>query len=129
MSFNVISFIKRATQGAVPVADDQPLPTKLYDGATGLAVSHGFTPALELKTAAGLLVKTGAGQLGDIQCTKSGSGNTLTVYDATSATGTPIATIEGATVGMRFCELYSFTVGCYIVQSGGTPGNFVASFQ
>lgn len=32
MSFNVISFFKRATQGAVPVADDQPLPVNSMAG-------------------------------------------------------------------------------------------------
>lgn len=40
MSFNVISFIKRATQGAVPVADDQPLPVTL-NGGMGVSPSIG----------------------------------------------------------------------------------------
>ncbi len=30
MAFNIISFIQRATGGAVPVADDQPLPVAAY---------------------------------------------------------------------------------------------------
>lgn len=130
---NAISFIKRALQGgaggAVQVADDQPLPTKMIDAATGAGVSFGFTPVPELTTAAGLLVQEGACMLGDITCTKSGSGNSLAVYDGVDSGGTLLATIVGATVGMKFCEGWKFAVGCYIAQSGGTPGSFAPSVQ
>lgn len=128
MSFNIISFIKRATQGAVPVADDQPLPVKQYDGVTGNAVSYGFTP-LGITTKTTTLVKSGAGIIGDITINASGSADTITVYDALTATGTPLATITAPTVGMKFCELYKFTVGCTIVTGGTTAGNYTVSYQ
>lgn len=118
-----------ATRTRVPVSEAKPLPTKMMDGATGSAVSFGFTSTAELTDASGKIVKTGAGMLGDITCTKSGSGNSLLVYDGTSASGTLLTTIVGATVGMKFCELWKFSVGCYIVQTGGTPGSFAPSVQ
>lgn len=125
---NVISFIRAATRAAVPVADDQPLPTKLYDGATGSAVSYGFTP-LGIATKTTTLVKAGAGVIGDITINKSGSTDTITVYDALTATGTPLATITSPTVGMKFCELYRFSVGLTIVTGGTTAGDYTVSYQ
>lgn len=104
-------------------------PVRELDSATGLPVAYGFTPVPELATAAGKIVKEGPCMLGDITCTKSGSGNSLAVYDGTSASGTLLTTIVSATVGMRFCEGWKFTVGCYIAQSGGTPGSFAPSVQ
>jgi hypothetical protein len=35
MSFSIISFLKGTSRGAVPVADDQPLPVNIGTGAAG----------------------------------------------------------------------------------------------
>ncbi|WP_428668023.1 hypothetical protein [Reyranella sp.] len=96
---------------------------QLVDTVAGRPVTYGFTPT-QITTSASTPVKNGPGMIGSCKCNKSGSGDTVTVYDALSATGTPIATITGATVGMVFCEGYIFNVGCYVVTSGGTPGNY-----
>ncbi len=129
MSFNVISFLKSAlaNKGAVPVADDNPLPTMLYDATTGIALSQGFT-AQEITSKTTTLLKSGAGMIGSITINKTGSSDTITVYDALTATGTPIATITAPTVGMKFCEGYNFSTGLCIVTGGTTAGNYTVAF-
>lgn len=102
--------------------------TKVVDASTGLAVSYGFTP-LGITTKTTTLVKTGAGLIGDITINATGSADTITVYDALTATGTPLATITAPTVGMKFCELYKFTTGLCIVTGGTTAGDYTVSFQ
>lgn len=112
-----------------PVSTDNPLPVNLMDGDSGEPLSFGFSPGLPLTDASGKLYKPGPGMIGDIQCFKSGTGNSVVVYDGIDSSGTVLATIEGATVGMRFCELWKFTVGLYVAQSGGTPGTFIPSVR
>lgn len=110
------------------VASDNPLPVSVIDEATGLAVSYGFVPqAISTKTTT--LVKAGAGLVGDITINTTGSADVITVYDALTATGTPYAIITAPTVGMKFCELYRFSVGLCIVTSGTTAGNYTVSYQ
>ncbi len=115
------------TETAV-VAHDNPLPTAIVDSATGLEVSFGFTP-LGITTKTTTLVKAGAGMVGDITINATGTVDTITVYDALTAVGTPLATITAPTVGMKFCELYKFSVGLTIVTGGTTAGNYTVSFQ
>ena len=112
------------TEGVDPAADT----TTLIDGTTGSEVSFGFTP-LGITTKTTTLVKTGAGMIGDITINASGAVDTITVYDALTATGTPLATITAPTVGMKFCELYKFTTGLCIVTGGTTAGNYTVSYQ
>jgi hypothetical protein len=94
----------------------------------GDAIPVGFTP-LGITTKTTTLVKTGAGTIGDITINATGSVDTITVYDALTATGTPLATITAPTVGMKFCELYNFTTGLCIVTGGTTAGNYTVSFR
>jgi hypothetical protein len=91
-------------------------------------VGAGFIP-VGITTKTTTLVKTGAGVIGDITINATGSADTITVYDALTATGTPLATITAPTVGMKFCELYQFTVGLCIVTGGTTAGNYTVSYQ
>lgn len=126
----------QASQTAYPDGSDVQMAvdtygnvlTKQIDASTGDAVSYGFTP-LGITTKTTTLVKTGAGMIGDITINKSGSTDTITVYDALTATGTPLATITSPTVGMKFCELYKFTTGLCIVTGGTTAGNYTVSYQ
>jgi hypothetical protein len=110
------------------VTGDNPVPVSVIDDATGLAVSFGFTP-LGITTKTTTLVKAGAGMVGDITINATGTADTITVYDALTAVGTPIATITSPTIGMKFCELYRFSVGLTIVTGGTTAGNYTVSFQ
>lgn len=109
---------------ATDVSEDAPLPIRQYDGA-GNPISFGFT-AQQITTTTTTNIKVGAGMCGGIQCVKAGSGDTVTVYDAASATGTPIATGVGLTVDSPpMLAGANFGVGLTIVTSGGTPGNYV----
>lgn len=111
-----------------PLADANGLKVKLTDSVTGSAVSFGFTP-VGITTKTTTLVKSGAGMVGDITINKTGSADTITVYDALTATGTPIALITAPTVGMKFCELYKFATGLCIVTGGTTAGDYTVSYQ
>jgi hypothetical protein len=102
-------------------------PVFLTD-ADGDSLSFGFTP-LGITTKTTTLVKTGGGVIGDITINATGSADTITVYDALTATGTPLATIIAPTVGMKFCELYAFTTGLCIVTGGTTAGDYTVSYQ
>lgn len=113
-----------------PVTYPDGSDVQLAVGPTGVLQvgTTGFTP-VEITSKTTTLIKSGAGVIGDITINKSGSTDTITVYDALTATGTPIATITSPTVGMRFCELYRFTVGCCVVTGGTTAGNYTVSYQ
>jgi hypothetical protein len=110
--------------GGGGVTPGSPLPVRAYDAA-GNPVSYGFIPT-QLAAAGTVTYKTGAGMVGKIKCNKAGTADTLTVYDALSATGTPIAVITGAIAGNTFCEGDLFGVGFTVVATG-TVGNYTIS--
>jgi hypothetical protein len=120
--------LRASTPNQDPVVDANGLKVKLTDSVSGNAVSFGFTP-VEITTKTTTLVKSGPGMIGDITINKAGSTDTITVYDALTATGTPIATITAPTLGQHYCELYKFTVGLCIVTGGTTAGNYGVSYQ
>lgn len=103
------------------VSPAAPLPIAMYAG--GAAVSLGFTPT-EITSKTTTLAKSGAGMCGGITINKTGATDVVTVYDALTATGTPIATITTALVGQVFLQGANFSVGLCIVTSGGTAGNY-----
>jgi hypothetical protein len=75
-------------------------------------------------TASGL-VKTGAGELGQINITKAGDATAVvTVYDNTAASGTKIAEFTGAVYGGFDFQLgddgTNFGTGLYVALSGTT---------
>lgn len=125
--WNVIAYLDSISKAARPVSVDSPLPATLRD-ASGAAVAYGFTP-VEISSKTTTLVKSGAGMIGSIAINTAGSADVITVYDALTATGTPIATITAPAQGTSYCELLKFSVGLCIVTSGTTAGKYGVSFQ
>ena len=87
MSFNVISFIKRLTNGAVPVADDQPLPVYLSVPPAGTTGGGGEYETVAAGQTAQTIGATGAA--GDylshvvLQPAAVGAGTTTILDNAT----------------------------------------------
>lgn len=128
MSFNVISFIKHATLGAVPVADDQPLPVEgtILDD-TGAAVTWDSDYVRLLDSGP---VKVGAGVIDRIAVGAAGTTITINIYDSLTGSGTvifgPYVLVAGASIELGG----RFGTGCYITFSAatGTP-NLTAFFR
>lgn len=118
-----IAYLAASNGSRIPVSVAKPLPTSMIDATSGAAVSWGFTPT-EITTKTTTLVKSGAGMCGGITINKTGATDVVTVYDALTATGTPIATITTALVGQVFLQGANFAIGLCIVTSGGTAGNY-----
>jgi hypothetical protein len=72
-----------------------------------------------LNAAGSTLIKAGVGQLVDVTVNTGASGSSIALYDGTSVTGTPIATIDPAANG---CFLFGvqFNTGLFAVVTG-TP--------
>lgn len=64
-------------------------------------------------------VQSGAGLLGGFLCVTTG---TITVYDAVSATGTPIVATMVCTAGVFHSMPFGFAIGCHVVLAGGASG-------
>lgn len=85
--------------------------------------------ATYIGTSVTTLVKTGAGQLHALNIWLAGAtGNTITVYDNTAASGTIIATISTPTIG-SFMLNASFATGLTIVTAGTTAPNLTVTFR
>ena len=76
-------------------------------------------------------VKSGAGYLHTITINKSGaSSNTISVYDATSGTTSPIAVIDGtATAGNTLLFDINFINGLRIITATGTAADITVSWE
>lgn len=107
----------------------------LYDPITGLAVSmtdpvqiNRSDTYASISTKTTTLVKSGAGTLAAIVVGTLGTVDTLTVYDALTATGTPIITITSPLVG-RLAFDVAFGAGLTIVTGGTTAGNYTVCYR
>lgn len=119
--------IPNGESATVAITSKAALQVALMDGSTNSAVSFGFTP-VEITTKTTTLVKSGPGMIGSVTINTLGSADTITVYDALTATGTPTATITAPlTVGLKFCEGYLFSVGCTVVTGGTTAGKYTVA--
>lgn len=99
------------------------MPVQLYD-VNGAVVTYGFTP-LVITTKTTTLVKSGPGMIGGIQISLLGTADTLTVYDALTATGTPILELVAPVVSaVPWLPGALFTVGLCIVSGGTTAGKY-----
>ena len=117
----ILEFIKTALGlgRSTMVSELDPLP---------VVVASGFTP-IEITTKTTTLLKSGPGMIAGIQVNTVGSADTITVYDALTATGTPIATITAPTLGQTYCVGATFLVGCCIVTGGTTAGKYGVYFS
>lgn len=119
--------VPNGESATVAITSKAALQVALMDGASGSAVAFGYVP-VEITTKTTTLVKSGPGMIGSITINTLGTADTITVYDALTATGTPIATIAAPlTVGLKFCEGYTFLVGCCVVTGGTTAGKYTVA--
>lgn len=83
-----------------------------------------------ITTATTTLVKTGEGVLhAVIVNTKGTVASTVTVYDALTATGTPIAIIDSLNLSGTFSYDIAFTTGLTIVTTGTVAPNITVSYR
>lgn len=73
-------------------------------------------------------LKRGTGSLHRIILNSAGSGNTITIYDNTAASGTIIATVSPSSAQPLDYDL-DFQFGLTIVISGGTPSNITVVYD
>lgn len=82
-----------------------------------------------ISTAVTITLKTGAGQFHALNVESAGAtGNTITVYDNTAASGTKIAEYLVPFTGTATFNVL-FTTGLTIVTAGTTPPNLTVSYR
>ena len=82
---------------------------------------------VNITTATGTLVKTGAGVLNSIAVNTAGAGSDVKVYDGTTSGGTLLGTIS--TAAQTVLNLgWSFTTGLFLTTENGTPANITVSY-
>lgn len=123
---------------SAPVAIDshRNLQVVMADSSTG-AVLSSSAPAqtyradsyLNITTKTTTVVKAAAGTLAKVVINKSGSSDTLTIYDNTAGSGTIIATITSPTVGMNFQYDVACGTGITIVTGGTTAGDYTVAYR
>ena len=92
-------------------------------------VLAGFTP-VTITTATTTLVKSGAGLLHGITVNSLGTvASTIEVYDALTATGTPIAIIDSLTLSGQFLYDLNFATGLTLVTTGTVAPNLTVSYR
>lgn len=74
-------------------------------------------------------IKAGAGTLERIVINKTGSADTITIYDSLAGSGTLIGTITAPTVGMNLVYNCSFGTGLTIVTGGTTAGDYTVTYR
>ncbi len=89
--------------------------------------TYTYTP---ISTNTTTLVKSGAGRLHTITInTKGASANTVTVYNALTATGTPIATIDSTVTYGTLIYDCQFSTGLCIVTATGTCADMTVCYE
>jgi hypothetical protein len=92
-------------------------------------VLAGFTP-VTITTATTTLVKSGAGLLHGITVNSLGTvASTIEVYDALTATGTPLAIIDSLTLSGQFVYDLNFTTGLTLVTTGTVAPNLTVAYR
>lgn len=99
------------------------------DSVKNLKVTTEYTLLNLVANATSNAIKTGAGVLHAITINTKGITNTATVYDALTATGTKIATID-TTLGQATLIFDGiFATGLTIVIAGGTPADITVTYR
>jgi len=93
------------------------------------ALMNGFTPEV-ITTATTTLVKSGAGLLHGVTVNSLGTvASTIEVYDALTATGTPLAIIDSLTLSGQFLYDINFATGLTLVTTGTVAPNLTVSYR
>jgi hypothetical protein len=88
---------------------------------------HKYT---NISTAATTVVKATPGKLHNITINSKGTvASIITVYDALTATGTPIAIIDSLNLSGTFSYEVAFTTGLTLVTTGTVAPNITVSYQ
>lgn len=91
-------------------------------------VEERFSPS-NIVSAAGTLVKTGAGMLHLIQVNDVGTAWEIDIYDGTTSSGTALAKMRSTTVGDKRFDV-TFATGLFIDTVKGTAvGNLTVSYR
>ena len=92
-------------------------------------VIAGFTP-VAITTATTTLVKSGAGLLHGITVNSKGTeASTIEVYDALTATGTPLAIIDSLNLSGQFLYDLNFATGLTLVTTGTVAPNLTVAYR
>jgi hypothetical protein len=116
----------------VTIQPADSLRVVVFDPITGLPGIFLTAPTsrVAISTATTTLVKTGAGRLNSITVNSLGTvASTVTVYDAVTATGTPIAVINSLTLSGAFVYNVPFTTGLTIVTTGSVAPNLTVAYS
>lgn len=108
-----------APLAAIQTAVESTNPVPVYN-------SHSF---VNITTKTTTVVKASAGTLVSVIINKSGSTDTLTIYDNTAASGTLVGIITSPTVGMEFRYLAAMGTGITVVSGGGTAGDYTVTYR
>lgn len=102
----------------------------LVDAGNRLVTVPLTTSYLNIATAVTTLVKTGAGMLGRVVINTKGTvASTITIYDALTATGTPIAIIDSLSLSGTFSYDIAFAIGLCIVTTGTAAPNITVTYN
>jgi len=119
-----------------PIATDTSSPwsaNSLLRAIMAAVGGGGAIPAgkssVDINTKTTTLVKSGAGVLYKIVVNKQGSADTITIYDALTATGTPLASISDTTKAPQYdFGGIKFSTGLTIVTGGTTAGDYTVVY-
>jgi hypothetical protein len=93
------------------------------------ALMNGYTPEV-ITTATTTLVKSGAGLLHGVTVNSLGTvASTIEIYDALTATGTPIAIIDSLNLSGQFLYDINFATGLTLVTTGTVAPNLTVSYR
>jgi hypothetical protein len=100
-------------------AVDMTAPAQVY-------VSNSY---INITTKTTTPVKLAPGTLGCVTINKTGSADTIAIYDSLAASGTLVATITSPTVGMNLCYNVAMGIGITIVTGGTTAGDYTVAYR
>lgn len=127
--------VPMAASAPVVIANDQtPVLTNLAtrldninDSVTAFPFGHSY---LNITANGSTTVKSGTGVLHALYINSKGlEGNTATVYDSTTGSGTKIGTIDTTSLQGAFLQNITFVTGLTIVTANGVPADITVAYR